>query len=56
MELWLSPLILWLTFAVSIPAMAVVRRDRHRAIACWTNGFLCAIALATTFMVATAHL
>lgn len=54
-ELWISPFVLWMVFAVSIPSMAIVRTDRHRAIACWLNGFICAIAIFTTFIVATAR-
>lgn len=52
MNLWIGPLILWIAFAVTIPAMFVVRKDSHRAIACWINGLLCAMAIFTTLTVA----
>lgn len=51
MSLWISPFILWLAFAVTMPAMAT----RHQPIACWISGFICACAVFTTFIVATEH-
>lgn len=52
MELWLSPLILWLAFAVTMPAMAI---SRYRGAACFMSGVVFASAIFTTVVVAGAR-
>lgn len=47
---WISPAILWFSFVVTLPAMAT----RHGMFASWVSGFLCACAIFTTLVVATA--
>ena len=46
--LWVSPLVLWLVFAASLPSLAI---ERHKAFSCWINGVLFASAVFTTFIV-----
>jgi hypothetical protein len=52
MDLWISPLVLWLVFAASLPGLAI---ERHQKLTCWLSGFICAIAIMTTAFVAQAR-
>lgn len=49
---WISPAILWVVFAVTIPAMAVTRR---KSIVCWFSGCIFASAVFTTVVVSVAQ-